>query len=207
MAQVLKDDVRESILSAAREEFLSHGIADSSMRRIASNSRMTVGNLYRYFKSKDDLSETIVSPTYMAINSMVVKLTEGRLDMSKEGGELNATIPELKEMLSSLSDGLVDIYREHRTEVRILMMSSRLNTELTNWFEAAVAELISKYYEFSKEDERVQIMAKCYADSIFSGIRTILSNPQLSDDTLKNMVKIYLNSFLLMLDRKSLGSM
>ena len=55
MAQVLKDEVRDSILESAREEFLEHGFDDSSMRRIAQKSRMTVGNLYRYFKSKDEL--------------------------------------------------------------------------------------------------------------------------------------------------------
>ena len=42
MPQVQKDDVRETILDSAREEFLEHGFEGSSMRRIAQKSKMTV---------------------------------------------------------------------------------------------------------------------------------------------------------------------
>ena len=201
MAQVLKDEVRDSILESAREEFLEHGFDDSSMRRIAQKSRMTVGNLYRYFKSKDELSDTIVSPTYALIDGMVDRLTGGKLGLGKDGSAFSAEIPEIKEMLGSLSDGLVEIYKKHRVEVRILMMGSRLNRELTAWFAAVIADLITRSYPFEKDDERIRIMSQCYADAIFGGIRTMLANKNISDESLKNMVRIYLNSYLMMLDQ------
>ena len=201
MAQFQKDEVRESILDSAREEFLEHGYESSSMRRIALKSKMTVGNLYRYFKNKEELSTTIVSPTYDAIDRMVSRLTGGTVHLGGGAESFSASIEQLKEMLSSLSDGLVDIYREHRTEVKILMMGSRLNKELTGWFSKMIAEQIEAHFPFEKNDARVRTLSDCYAGSIFGGIKTILASEQFSDETLKSMVRIYLNSYLLMLDQ------
>ena len=196
MAQVLKDGVREAILKNASEEFLDQGFEKASMRSIALKSRMTVGNLYRYFKSKDELSDTIVSPTYQLINAMIEKITGGRLSIGTDGSGLPGDPAELRGMLKSLSEGLVDIYREHRTEVNILMMGSKLNKELTSWFAALIAVLISKSFGYSTADSRVKMLSGCYADAIFSGIRTILRNAPEDDISLKNLVLIYLNSYL-----------
>ncbi len=196
MAQVLKDGVREAILKNASEEFLDQGFEKASMRSIALKSRMTVGNLYRYFKSKDELSDTIVSPTYKLINAMIEKITGGRLSIGTDGSELPDDPAELRGMLKSLSEGLVDIYREHRTEVNILMMGSKLNKELTSWFAAMIAVLISKSFGYSTADSRVKMLSGCYADAIFSGIRTMLRSAPEDDMSLKNLVLIYLNSYL-----------
>jgi AcrR family transcriptional regulator len=49
MAQILKPELKESIINSARHEFYIHGFEGSSMRNIAKAAHMTVGNLYRYF--------------------------------------------------------------------------------------------------------------------------------------------------------------
>ena len=54
--QTLKEDVREKIIDSAKNEFLEKGIERASMRDIAAGSGMTVGNLYRYFKNKEELN-------------------------------------------------------------------------------------------------------------------------------------------------------
>lgn len=201
MAQVLKDDLRESILRNASEEFLQQGFEKASMRRIAQNSSMTVGNLYRYFKSKDELSDTIVSPTNSAIDILVKKVSKGKIGLGMSGSDFSASVAELKTMLSEVSDGLVDIYAKHRTELRILMMGSKLNKELTGWFTALIAELISMHFPFGKDDPRVLTMAKCYSEAIFTGIRTLFEDESIEVESLKNMVRVYLNSYIMMLDQ------
>ena len=134
MAQILKDNVRDDIIASAKEEFLEYGYEDSSMRRIASRSQMTVGNLYRYFKNKEELNRFIVSKTYDEINGMLSKLTGNEVDMTKDVNSLSFSFEELKGMLNKLVDGLMDVYEHHRIELNILMMGSRLNEEITNWF-------------------------------------------------------------------------
>lgn len=199
MAQVLKDDIRDSIISSAKEEFLEHGFEGSSMRRIAQKSKMTVGNLYRYFKNKDDLNSFIVSPTYSAINDIVMDLTGGAVSLGSENPDFTASITDLKGMLTVLSDRLVDIYKSHRIELNILMMGSKLNKELTNWFAGMIAAIISRQFGMERDDRRLKVISDCYAQSIFSGIKEILRTPWESEEELRSTVKVYLNSYLAML--------
>ena len=197
MPQIQKDEVRDKILRSAREEFQEHGFEKSSMRSIAQKSKMTVGNLYRYFKSKEELNEYIVSPAYSAINKVVEKLTAGRVRLGGGSAGFDAGPEELKQMLSALSDSLVDIQKKHRIELNILMMGSRLNKELTDWFAMLISQLIVKRSPaLDTDDDRVKLVSKCYADAIFSGIRTILRNWSGSEDDLRLMIKVYLNSYV-----------
>ncbi len=68
--QVLKNYVRTNILTSAKEEFLDKGYTKASMRGIAVNAGITVGNVYRYYESKENLFEAIVEPTFMQISNL-----------------------------------------------------------------------------------------------------------------------------------------
>ncbi len=46
------DATKNRILDCAREEFLSAGFADASLRRIAAQAEVTTGAIYRYFPDK-----------------------------------------------------------------------------------------------------------------------------------------------------------
>lgn len=65
--QTLKKEVQEAIINASIEEFLEKGFALASMRSIASKANISVGNVYRYFKNKESLLETIVQPAIQAL--------------------------------------------------------------------------------------------------------------------------------------------
>jgi len=69
--QVLKEQVRSRIVSSARSEFLKRGYAQASMRIVAESSEITVGNIYRYFSSKQSLFEEVVSPAYVVLKSLL----------------------------------------------------------------------------------------------------------------------------------------
>lgn len=69
--QVLKEQVRSRILSSARAEFLKRGYGQASMRIVAESSEITVGNIYRYFSSKQSLFEEVASPAYLVLTSIL----------------------------------------------------------------------------------------------------------------------------------------
>ena len=69
--QVQKDDVRNKIIAAATEEFLNAGYQQSSMRNIAAQAGITVGNVYAYFGGKDALFESIISPVWQSLNRLI----------------------------------------------------------------------------------------------------------------------------------------
>ena len=60
--QVLKDEVRKNIRDAAIKTFKEYGYQKASMRNIAEDAGMSVGNLYRYYKNKEDLFGELVKP-------------------------------------------------------------------------------------------------------------------------------------------------
>ena len=62
--QHLKDEVRNRIITVAMKEFQERGFLDASMRAIANNAGVAIGNVYRYFKNKEDLFNEIVEPAY-----------------------------------------------------------------------------------------------------------------------------------------------
>ena len=200
MAQVLKEESREMILDAAKDEFMENGFKESSMRRIAQKSKMTVGNLYRYFKNKEDILEVIVTPAYRAINKMVSDLTDNAVSFEREGFNFDASKEELSVMLDKLSDGMIDAYVKHKMEFNILMMNSKLNDNIVDWFKGLITGLIAKHYDVKEDDENVNILAKGYAIAVFHGIREILKISDMDTESLKRITKIYLNSYLSMLD-------
>ena len=200
MAQVLKEESRELILEAAKDEFMENGFKESSMRKIALKSKMTVGNLYRYFKNKEDILEVIVAPAYRAVNKMVRDLTDDAVSFERDGFNFDASQEELSGMLDKLSDGMIDAYAKHKVEFNILMMNSKLNDNIVDWFKGLITGLIAKHYDVSEDDRDVNVLAKGYAIAVFHGIREILKISDMEKEDLKRITKIYLNSYLSMLD-------
>lgn len=70
--QIQKNEVKNNIINAAVEEFLVSGYENSSMRTIASNAGITVGNIYSYFNSKEALFTAIVSPAVSRIKGLIL---------------------------------------------------------------------------------------------------------------------------------------
>ncbi len=52
----------EKIIAAAKNEFLTYGFTDASMRRIASVAGMSVSGLYKHFASKEEMFSALVEP-------------------------------------------------------------------------------------------------------------------------------------------------
>ena len=51
----------EKIIAAAREEFMTYGFTDASMRRIAAAAGMSVAGLYKHFTSKEEMFAALVN--------------------------------------------------------------------------------------------------------------------------------------------------
>jgi AcrR family transcriptional regulator len=60
--QVKKNEIKEQIINAAKREFLELGFEKASLRQIAARAGVTKGNIYTYFKNKDELFCSIVEP-------------------------------------------------------------------------------------------------------------------------------------------------
>ena len=74
--QVKKENIRERILEAAREEFQKKNYQKASMRQIAKKAEVTTSNIYNYFENKDDIFTTILQPLIDKIEIGKRKLAE-----------------------------------------------------------------------------------------------------------------------------------
>ena len=198
MAQILKDDQRNKIIEAAKEEFLEKGFKDASLRNIAKKADMTVGNLYRYFTNKEDINKQIVEVTLDLLEEMIAKLSNNKLSFEDNSFNVDMSNDELIESLDKLTDEMVDIYKNHKIEFNILMMQSKLNDEITNWFSNVCKGIVLKNYDLKDID--VDALAHAYAVSIFSGLKDLFKKENNDYEQLKNYIKIYFRSYVYMLN-------
>jgi AcrR family transcriptional regulator len=65
MVQTLKDEIRENIDAAALDVFSKKGFRDTTMADIAKGAGVSVGNIYRYYKGKEDLFYSLIKPDFI----------------------------------------------------------------------------------------------------------------------------------------------
>lgn len=130
--QVKKQSVHDSIVENARNEFIKNGYEHASMRKIAKDSKITVGNIYRYFENKEALFQNIVKPAY----DLVIELVE---DIETAADRNSAvSVFEDSEVLSSKVDDFIAIAKKYRVEIIILLEGAKGSS-----FEGSKKQLIS----------------------------------------------------------------
>lgn len=71
--QTQKEEIRKRIVLVARDEFMKNGVKHTSMMTIAMKAGIAVGNIYNYYKSKDDLLKAVLSPLLKAVKAYQMK--------------------------------------------------------------------------------------------------------------------------------------
>jgi len=154
--QVLKKEVRDQIVRAAREEFRKTGFEKTSMRAIAAKAKMTVGNLYRYYEGKEELFGVIVSETVVDLEKM-----------------LDNTPKDSKSVLLYLLSSFKDIQKNRPVEWLILFGGSmgtkyeRIAKKIHRVLEDSIADVLQR-------GERFPELAGPIASSIIFGLNSIL---------------------------------
>ncbi|MCR6510034.1 TetR/AcrR family transcriptional regulator [Bacteroides sp. KH569_7] len=114
--QSLKNDIRQKIMDAGRKEFSRKGFTKASMRSIATQVGVGVGNLYHYFPSKDSLFCAVLAPITSSFYSMFDR-HHGKyadaLDMIRE------------EYLFSAVSEYMNLLRGNRTLMKILFFGHK----------------------------------------------------------------------------------
>ncbi len=123
--QYLKEDVRKKIYQAAVEEFREFGYANASIRNIATNAEVSVGNVYRYFSDKEALYLAIVNPFIDELNFYITEnLKPSRISSAE-----------------NCINGLVHFLLDHRDEIIISRKSDKQHYDK---YVSVVVEMASK---------------------------------------------------------------
>lgn len=110
--QYLKDEVRNSIVEEALKEFKELGYKGTSIRSIAKNSNTSVGNIYKYFKSKEDLYENIIGAVYHKLIGYINQFHKVEINEKAE------------HIFYGLMEKIMDIFNENSIEIAILFNKS-----------------------------------------------------------------------------------
>ena len=115
--QVLKEDIRGRILAVAEQRFGQQGYSKTSMREIAGAVGVGVGNIYNYFRNKDELFCEVVRPVLHAMEAMLQEHHGIR-------GEDVMTMRSEK-YLKACIDEYVSLIETHRSLLEILLFRAQ----------------------------------------------------------------------------------
>lgn len=117
--QYLKDEIRQRILAAAREEFYTQGFTDASIRVIAKNAGISSGNVYRYFPSKALIFDELVGDVY---EQFIQTLSEIEAQQTKK----DLSHPsDCKSCLERVDKAVLGLFASHQLEIRLLLFKSQ----------------------------------------------------------------------------------
>jgi AcrR family transcriptional regulator len=173
--QVLKEEVRQRIIKSARREFKKCGFEKASMRSIASSANMTVGNLYRYYKNKEDLYGAIIGTLFDEIKTLKSNMPDD---------------PEVR--LNYLLDNFKEMQKDHRSEWLTLFGGS-VGTKYQRVADDIHGVLRSTLKDVLEKNGRRPEIAVPVASAIIYGLNTILRSEKgktgdLADDFLNYMM-------------------
>ena len=114
--QVQKKNIRETILKAAREDFLQHGFKDSSMRRIAKISGVGLSNIYNYFKSKDEIFREVLAPLLHTFDVWLKK--------HNSENYISVDVFTMKSFQQEMLNAMLSILRGNREDLRLLLFEA-----------------------------------------------------------------------------------
>ena len=137
--KTLKEDIRNKIVAAAHNEFIKNGFRKTSMRTISAKSGVVLGNIYNYFKTKDDIFYAVLRPLLAVLDG---RLSSYRIEPNKID-KLRFSIQSQKDLLRETLK-IIFLYKE---ELKLLLFESKgTSVELfrENFIEEQVA--ISKEY-------------------------------------------------------------
>lgn len=131
MVQRQKDEVRARIVAAATGVFAQLGFEATTMAAVAERARVSTGNVYRYFASKEDLLRAVLPAEFAR---ELRALTRARVDALAAARDI-ALLPAGAEYFAA-ADRLFEFCVEQR-ERAVFLLSGARGTE----YEGFAAEL------------------------------------------------------------------
>lgn len=183
--QYQKEEVRIRILEAAYAEFSNVGYARASVLNIATRAYVAIGNLYRYFGSKEALFDSLVGVASVALEDTVKEIVE---KYTADGADFSS-----QEMATELASAINELGKKYHNGFALLMEKSR-GSKYENFTdklcEGVATICMGAMARYGKEDE---FIAKIMASGIVNGSFMIIRNVSIDEreEKLKKLMVFY----------------
>lgn len=175
--QILKEEVRSRIVDASAKIFVTKGVEKTTIRDIAKEANASIGNIYRYFRSKDEIVIDLMHQF------------ENRLKEFDKMVDIDLFSHEDKK-IEDFIDGIVNLMKEQYLDMKLICIS---NSEQVNETKKLIINAISKRIQYRLKKVNVdKMMAKTIAHSTFEGIRLIISESKSFNSKVEEHLKKYL---------------
>jgi len=194
--QYQKEEVRARILKSALDEFEKHGFSGANMRRIAKNARVATGNLYRYFKSKDDVFDEIVKVGYMNISTLMDEAA--KLEEYVRG--------DVKLVARYITAGIMRIHAGYGRELLIIADKSAgsRHEDFLQVLCEMVFERIKREMSFEikdTDDLLIRVLSSGFVEGIFMILRSV-KEPERLEELINRMLVLYFDDIENRLSRR-----
>lgn len=120
-----RSDIEPRLVEAARARFLREGVDGASLRAIASDAGTSIGMVYYYFKTKDDLFFAVVEETYVRLLEDITRACDPALPPRER-------IRNLFRRVGAVTDHEAEVLR---LVIREVLVSSRRLARLIERFQ------------------------------------------------------------------------
>jgi len=138
MPQILKDDIRHAIAAGAVSVFARDGYEGATVASIAKAARVSTGNVYRYFCSKEKLFDAVIDPPFV---SRFLQLLHRRVVAARGHADLWA-LPKAAPYYV-VSEELLCFSIEHRHRV-IVLLGRATGSRCEGFAEKVVQDLVRR---------------------------------------------------------------
>lgn len=112
--QTRKVEISTKILQEATALFLEKGFLGTSMREIARRCDIVVGNIYNYYRDKDELLKVVTAPAVDALKAVAMSHKEQRLNYLESFG--------IDGDASRVVEEYLNLIEEFRTPLKVLLL-------------------------------------------------------------------------------------
>ena len=167
--QKLKENIRNDILAAAAAEFNQRGFEKASMRKIAATAGTTPGNIYRYFKNKENLQEAIVRPIMEEINQALIDCTDGKFNILTNNKEMVPSNEKFHIDIQKFSESFVRINEKYRDGMTLISKNERYRNTLKEWLTVSLNAFFSSNNK-NADPERLKILSSVASVALIEAV-------------------------------------
>ena len=189
----MNEEVMEEILKAAKEEFLTLGYTEASMRNIAKKANLTTGSLYYRFLDKAEMLDAVVGNEAEELLTMFKRIQN---DFAKKEIE-----NQVSEMGSYTEDGLhvlIDYIYDHYDTFKIIICKSK-GSKYEFYIDSLVDIEVENTYRFINElkDKKLKVrepsedLIHILCTSFFASIFEVVQLDMKREEALKYADEIY----------------
>ncbi|HCC32708.1 MAG TPA: hypothetical protein DEQ28_02220 [Clostridiales bacterium] len=183
--QYQKEEIRARILEAALAEFEQHGFAGAQMRRMARRARVATGNIYRYFKNKEEIFDAIVQAGYRDISALIFE--SHQLSKQNRG--------DIRSIARHIASGIMGVYSRHGRQLLVVAnkSSGSRHEDFLETLTTMVARRIrEELYSGAGEgdDVLIHLIASGFVEGLFIILRSI-SDIQRIEELINRMLIFY----------------